>query len=89
MRRDTTLEAEYFLDHIRLPIDTTAGPLGALLLRKKVRELRLREAPVDADKARQLMFELGAGFFVVLGEETGVKTLARIRQTMLDMGLDV
>jgi hypothetical protein len=84
-----SLPAERLLLSLEEPISRNAGPLGRLILRRKSRELGLRHGVVDEEGARNLMYELGSAFFVVLGEETGVATLARIRETMLEMGLDV
>ncbi|HLF06364.1 MAG TPA: hypothetical protein VI893_04205 [Thermoplasmata archaeon] len=83
------MPAAALLERLEEPISRRAGPIGRLILRKKSRELGLRTGIVDEEKARTLMFELGSAFFVILGEETGVATLARIRETMVEMGLDV
>jgi len=85
----SAMQAAALLESLEEPISRRAGPIGRLILRKKSRELGLRTGMVDEEKARNLMFELGSVFFVVLGEETGVATLARIRETMVEMGLDV
>jgi hypothetical protein len=80
-------------DRLLAELDTTirenVGPVGRLVLRKKARDLGIADAAVDDERANALMYEMQAALFIIMGEDGAARAAARLREKMIDLGLDV
>lgn len=81
--------AARLMSELDAAIRESVGPVGRLVLRKKARDLGIADSDIDDERANALMYEMQAALFIIMGEDGASRAAARLREKMIDMGLDV